>query len=323
MKNRLIYENLDTSFVNLAALVRFLCARAFAGSVQIELGEYEGEIFFTTNNEPVARERDRTSGRVAEGEEALRRLLIRAREPGGIVHVYQTAAETANVLDDPKNPAEPIEDKRDGMIAFDSAAPLSSPVRTFQQPLSLTHASHFAENPVRVNKNVENADSRQANAETKTNSKSADFPFAFSNQVEAKARENQLSEADWQTLLLLAAELLEGINDTLARNNLNFPAAFEKARAEIANDYTFLDPSAEIFIYQNGKIEMREQVNAKLFAAGVNEALRRILAKLAANPKFAEPHRQTAQKILALVRRHKSLYDQFFITPQLEKILGV
>lgn len=41
---------------------------------------------------------------------------------------------------------------------------------------------------------------------------------------------------------------------------------------------------------------MREQVSAKLFAAAINETLRRILEKLAANPKSAAPYRDASQK---------------------------
>jgi hypothetical protein len=67
---------------------------------------------------------------------------------------------------------------------------------------------------------------------------------------------------------------------------------------------------------------MREQTNAKLFAASINEALRRILEKLGSNPKFAEVYRDTVQTILALIHHRKPLYDKFFITPQLEKNLG-
>ena len=67
---------------------------------------------------------------------------------------------------------------------------------------------------------------------------------------------------------------------------------------------------------------MREQASAKLFAASINEALRRILEKLGANPKFAEVYRRAVQSILALIHRRRPLYNKFFITPQLEKNLG-
>src|SRR5215218_9234891 len=94
MKDRPIHENLDTSFVNLSALIKYLRRRQFAGYVRIELSGYEADIYLTAENQLKVREYDHIAGRIAEGEEALHRILIRAREPGGIINVYQTAAET-------------------------------------------------------------------------------------------------------------------------------------------------------------------------------------------------------------------------------------
>lgn len=320
MKNRLFYENLDTSFVNLAALVRYLRARRFTGNVRIELGGYEGEIILTAENEVRARERDHASGRIAEGEQAFQRLLIRAREPGGTINVFQAISESANAPENEKDtaPISPFGESSENVSPEIAEAPTTR-AKIFQQPVSLSAAPRYAENQIEINKKPQIIERDQMISEVK----STEFPFEFSNNVEAKARQNQLSETDWQAFLHLTAELLQTIDDALAKNNLNFAAAFQKACFETATDYPFLQPDAGIFAYRNGKIEMREQVNAKLFAAAVNETLRRIMEKLAANPKFAEAYRDTAQKILAIIRKNKPLYDEFFITPQLEKILGV
>ncbi|MDQ3179604.1 MAG: hypothetical protein M3Q33_03690 [Acidobacteriota bacterium] len=95
MKNRPVHENLDTSFVNLSALIKYLRRRQFVGNVRVELGGYEADVILTAENGLKVREHDLITGRISEGEEALQRLLIRAREPGGIIHVYQTIEETA------------------------------------------------------------------------------------------------------------------------------------------------------------------------------------------------------------------------------------
>lgn len=83
--------------------MRFLRARKFVGDVNVELSKYIGEIVFTAEN--AVREHDRVSGRIAEGEEALHRLLIRDREPGGSIHIHQTASETIKTATDAKNVA--------------------------------------------------------------------------------------------------------------------------------------------------------------------------------------------------------------------------
>jgi len=308
MKSIPIYENLDTSFVNLAALVRYLRGRQFAGNVRVELGGYEAEIFLTADGQSKTREHDRFSGRIAEGEEALQRLLIRAREPGGIIHVYPAAMKSANGVEAEKTTiAAPPLIVENEALSLEIPNINSTSFETARQIKSSSALRQFTENE---------------KAEAKPILKSTEFPFEFSNNVESKARQNQISETDWQMLLSLTNEILRTIDESLARNNLNFAVAFQKACAETSADYPFLEPNTGIFAYKNGKTEMHEQVNAKLFVAAINETLRRILGKLAANAKFAEVYRTTTQNILALINENRPFYDKFFITPQLEKILG-
>ncbi len=292
MKNRPIHENLDTSFVNLSALVKYLRRRQFIGGVRVELSGYDAEIVLTAENQIEAREHDRIAGRSAEGEEALRRILIRAREPGGIINVYQNIEEAGNSV------AEKIEQP---------AGAEQIPVRTnFLSPLP-------------------NVETKTISAEDlpKPNTKLPPLPFELSNRVEARAKQNEVSASDWQTLIELMSELISVIDNSLSDANLDFSSAFEKARLEISGDYPFLNPVSGIFSYRDGRISMSEQISATLFVASLSETLRRILEKLGNNPKFSNVHRAATQNILALIRQRKTFYDKFFITPPLEKIIGV
>ncbi|HEX8476222.1 MAG TPA: hypothetical protein VF666_19640 [Pyrinomonadaceae bacterium] len=88
-KLRLVHENLDTAYVNVGALLRYLRGREFAGRVRVELEDYDAVVFLKGKDEPRVVERDYARGRVDEGEAALHRLLVRAREPGGLVSVYE------------------------------------------------------------------------------------------------------------------------------------------------------------------------------------------------------------------------------------------
>ena len=321
MKNRPIHENLDTSFVNLSALVRYLRRRQFAGGIRIELSGYEADIILTAENQMKVREYDRIAGRIAEGEDVLQRLLIRAREPGGVIHVYQTIAETEAAK---KEAVKVVENKKN----VPQTPPIITPETVQTVQVSAVAAQQkTAETKFVTAPNLKPEAAQEvkiiAPPETKPNLILPKFPFELSNKVESKARQNHLSPEDWQTFVNLIGELLQTFDECLAAAKLDFSAAFEKACAEISGDYPFLNPPAKVFSYQNGKIEMREQINPKLFAASINETLRRILEKLAANPKFAEVHRTTAQKTIALINQRKPFYDNFSITPQLEKNLGI
>ncbi|HEX8459407.1 MAG TPA: hypothetical protein VF656_19095 [Pyrinomonadaceae bacterium] len=88
---RALHENLDTAYVNLAALLRYLQQRDFNGRVHVELDEYDGDIYLTARAGLQARERDHVTGREDVGQSALQRILVRASEPGGRVSVYEVA----------------------------------------------------------------------------------------------------------------------------------------------------------------------------------------------------------------------------------------
>jgi hypothetical protein len=95
-KARPLHENLDTAYVNLAALLRYLQQRDFTGRVHVELDEYDGDIYLAARAAVQARERDHVTGREAEGQAALQRILVRASEPGGRVSVYEGADDASD-----------------------------------------------------------------------------------------------------------------------------------------------------------------------------------------------------------------------------------
>ncbi len=315
MKNRPIHENLDTSFVNLSALIKYLRRRQFIGEVRIELSGYDADIGLTAENKMDVREHDRITGRVGEGEDALQRILIRAREPGGIINVYQkveTAENGVSELPQPEIPQPKIEVKPVSPPVMPPGQQTAPPARQLEKiPLVKSELEDFATAQPKVDDNLRKSGLRLPK-----------FPFELSNKVETKARQSEISPQDWQTLLNLTAELLSSIDRVLAEANLDFPTAFEKARLEISDDYPFLHPVSGDFEYKNGKITMDEQINANLFVVSISESLRRIFDKLGGNQKFSEIYRIAIQKILALIHQRKPLYDKFSMTRHLEKITG-
>lgn len=318
MKTRPIHENLDTSFVNLSALLRYLQRRQFVGRIRVELSGYEADINLLEGNKMQVREHDLLAGRIADGDEALQRLLIRAREPGGTINVYQTVAE-------PLKSPPPIEKPKPVAPAEAKSSPKALPQVSVSGNGGGNGNGNGHKAPKRIAAEAEAPKpAAEAQAPPKPAAPLPNFPFDLTNEVEARARQaQQLSPADWQTLLQLIGELLGTIDKTLAEARLNFSGALLKVRAEIAADYPFLNPANDHFAYADGKVAMREQMSARLFVAGINESLRRILGKLAASPKFSQLYRAVAQRILALIERRKPLYQKFSVTPQLERFLRV
>src|SRR5882762_3589431 len=102
-KSRVLYENLDTSFVNLWALLRHLSQRAFVGRVHVEMDDYSADVFLTGSNTPLVHEVDRAAGTDVLEEAAMHRLVLRARESPGTISVFEGADEAVAVRS-----AEPV-----------------------------------------------------------------------------------------------------------------------------------------------------------------------------------------------------------------------
>jgi hypothetical protein len=115
IQSRPLHENLDTAYVNLAALLRYLRGRGFVGRVHVELEEYEADVFLEGESAPRVREINHAAGREAEGEAALQRLLIRANDPGGQINIYERADEA---------PAEAAASRDRALMREESSAPL-------------------------------------------------------------------------------------------------------------------------------------------------------------------------------------------------------
>jgi hypothetical protein len=85
-----VHENLDTAYTNLAALVRYFQNRNFTGRIHVVMDEYEADVMLSGKTPPLVRETDHAKQRTGESEEDLRRLFVRASEPGGLISVYES-----------------------------------------------------------------------------------------------------------------------------------------------------------------------------------------------------------------------------------------
>lgn len=91
MPEQIKFNSLNTSFVNLAAFIRFLREQGFRGRMHVTLEEYDADIFLYGAETPSVWENDLSAGRESQGEAAMQRLLVRAREPGGVITLFEEA----------------------------------------------------------------------------------------------------------------------------------------------------------------------------------------------------------------------------------------
>jgi hypothetical protein len=247
-KSRAVYENLDTSFVNLAELVRYLQRRDFVGWIHVELDEYDADIFLKGQTDPRVRETDHASGREGSGADALRRLLVRSTAPGGLVSIYEFEGEETG---DRSSGAGPVKE--------DSSQPSSS--------------------------------------------KSA-------------------GKIDAYDPVALCAELIAAVERAVSSIDADFAVAFRAARLELAEDFSFLDPTTSSFEYSKGVVTLRLQPVPSSFMNGVGESLRRAVDKSASGYRSKMLRDRVAVELGVLARRKQTVFSQFKTGPLLDRIAG-
>ena len=275
-----IHENLSTTFVNLSALVRHLRGLQFVGRIQLELSSYEAEIEFAEDGTVRAREQDHIAGRISFGDDALERIMIRAKEPGGLIHVYKG-------------------DEDEDRVFVDKA--IAAGARRMA-------AGDDETNAVRKDDSMENY-AAAALAEAPIPRPAVPF--------------NAESAENWTELLALVSELMQTMDDALAKGNIDFSEAFRNACGFVSFAYPFLDPESDVFAYMDGYISVRQRLASRELIGGVTAALARIMSRLREDPYFGNLHHQAMHRIRVLANRRKLQFDMFGLGVELQKITGI
>ncbi|MEZ5427476.1 MAG: hypothetical protein R2747_14485 [Pyrinomonadaceae bacterium] len=329
MKTRPLHKNLDTSYVSLSALLKYLRRKKFVGLVRFVTKGYEAEIFLTEENTLESRENDRIAGRISAGEDVLKNLLIRAGEPGGVIDVYQAVREPVVKKAIPgyeKPPEADVKPAEEDLKIADPPSP-SEPEPLPENPAPATESESasdsdsLAEESATPEPEPEKTESLPQKAMSlKEKLGLPSLPFSFKRRFERKAAAR---EQEWNELLESSGEILRTIEDCLEREKLNFSWIFDKVRGEIFRDFPYLRPDSPTFAYQDGRISMEEEVDPNLFAASILETVGRILAKLEAHPRFAELHQTIIERLHRLLDRRQAQFDKFSMTKGLEQIVGL
>lgn len=241
-----IYENLNTAYVSLGALVRYLEGREFTGLVRVELDEYAGEIILRAGARTTARELNHLTGAASEGEAALQRLCVRAGEPGGLVSVYEGEPQGAAAAG------------ASGEGAADDGEELTP------------------------------------------------------------------EQAERRELLRLSGELIACVERAVLVAGGDFASALRAARVALTEDFPFLDPLARRFEYDAGTVRLDAQPSTRLYVSGINEALRRVVERVASVEQRIGVRKDVVRELSSFVRRRQSALARFKLTPQqLERIAGM
>jgi hypothetical protein len=249
--SRPVHQNLDTAYVNLAALVRYLRGREFTGRIHVELDEYTADVFLMAGEQASVRETNHATGRVEEGAGALQRLLVRASEPGGLVSVYE---ESRDEIQDQESVEASLADSREPEEPDEIIPP---------------------------------------------------------------------GENEFQDMVRISSEVIATVERAALSARADFAQLFRAVRLSMADDYSFLDPSAGRFEYSNGVARLvRAQPSSNAYVSGVSEAMRRIVDKIATGARAASVRERVALELAVLARRRPVQLAKFGFNAQLDRIAG-
>lgn len=279
-KSRVLYENLDTSFVNLWALLRHLSQRAFVGRVHVEMDDYSADVFLTGSNTPLVREVDRAAGTEVLEAAAMHRLVLRARETPGTISVFEGADEAVAVRAD--SPAA-----KTGSLESTAKADEVSPTPPSAAPLI-------------------------------GESQSAGSASSAEGLVAAEPQEM----VEWHDVVRVSGELIGGVERALNGAHSDFTSLFRAARLELADDYTFLDPTSGGLEYSNSVATAREELPISSYVAGLSEALRRVVDKTATGDRARRVRERVALDLSLVARKHREVLKRSGFQAQLDRIAG-
>ncbi len=295
-KSTAVYQNLDTSFVNLWGLLRKLSQDGFIGRVRVELKDYTADVFMSGSGAPLVREIDHTAGTETLEEAALHRLVLRARESPGKVSVFEGAHEAqANV-----NHSEAGSGESD--TAADSFETEEPPMLTSEIPPPLMNEPTIAESQL--------APPIAAASNDRTPAK----PLSVASRG--------AGDIEWNAMVKLSGHLIGAVERAANDAAANFSGLLRSTRVELADDYPFLDPTSNEFQYATGVVSLRDGLSASAFVAGLSELLRRIVNKVAEGDRARRVRERVALELALVARKESDDLDKSGFYDHLDRIAG-
>ncbi|HYX27053.1 MAG TPA: hypothetical protein VE863_00700 [Pyrinomonadaceae bacterium] len=271
-----LYQDLDTTFVNLWSLLRKLTKQGFVGRVHIESEDYSADVFLDGSSTPLVREIDRTANTETVEAGALHRVVLRTRDVPGKISFFAGTDESKSSLT--------AETSTTSRVEFNEAPRLDP--------------------------------ARQAGP----NSNAPPPPVssaAIDEEIYATG-----SYDDWPAIVSLAGELIGAVERGINAVGGNFATLFHEVRVELADDYTFLDPFARALDYSAGVASLRDKVSVNVFVAGLSEALRRSIDRVATGDRERRVRERVALELLPMARKQMEVLERSGFRAQLDRIAG-
>lgn len=316
-KGQAVFEQLNTSFAQLEAMLGELNNDRFTGYVQVIAWNYEGILLLDTGNLVSAVEDSKGQRRV--GPAAASAIAIKAREKDGTINVYRLSEEMTELL------AGAVKSE---LVFKDLASDFTSLDKLIAKLSGEKHTGHVE---IRQNDGQQNASIFLRDGQVIESLMAKDGAVlsgsrAYEAALNCAAQETALFSvyrADLAKALASGDEMVGSIalHDTLSlwqdilqqfENSVDpltkqgaFLIALKREFVEHAKRFPFLDPFAAEFEYRNGEVQFAGQAPVTQLNHGLSECLAQSLRRLIAEHR----NKVTWQALQPAIGELRSKYD--------------
>lgn len=302
MEDRQFFANLDTSFIKVDELVRYLYQRDFVGSIFVVYQGYRGEIVFTAAGKLRVTETDEKAFLIRSGEKAFESIIARSKAAGGKISVLRSLHNAANHSYDrrPGSAIGNVVDISNGNLKNDKPSKIV-PLVKIETPSAKPH-------PPKMRGSLAQLD---------------EFPFDLTNFSDREDLVEPEPDAELELMIDVTGDLLSTIDQALERADLDLSTALVKASVEVAVWYPDLEPSRGKFSYDRGIVHIDPEADLESLAAGLGDVLFRIFRRLGTAPKFGKVYRFTIQRVRQLLHARSDDFEQAGFLHYVERAIGV
>jgi hypothetical protein len=91
---------------------------------------------------------------------------------------------------------------------------------------------------------------------------------------------------------------------------------------ELADDYSYLDPTSNALNYSNDVVSLTQDVPESVYVTGLSEALRRTVDRVAVGDRARRVRERIALELLGVARKRREALDHSRFGRQLDRIAG-
>jgi hypothetical protein len=296
-KGQPVYENLNTSFTQLDAMLGELKNNQFTGYVDVTGWEYEGILMLDTGN--VVGALEEAKGQRRTGPSAAESIAAKGREKDGAISVYRLPSDMIQLLMGATTSQAIYKDLSSDLTGLDKlVAKLQHEKHTGYIEIKIPKSESAATIFMREGTVLDCILTAKGETSTGANvldqiilnalSENALFTVYRADLAEMYSNDANLADSfGRQSMLVLWQDVLKATEAAVdgATKGGTFNTTFKRACIAQASKYPFLDPFAAEFTYQNGVIKFDGQATIAQFNQGLCDCFAQAIRDASVNAK--------------------------------------